>query len=389
MVRFLVGRRIRSRRSAFALALVLMTMALIVVFSSAMVGVWRLNKQLALRDLQIITAAQAARAGVSQVSCNLSQNPFWNAGIVGQPLASAASSFSVVFTGTQGIPQSTNNCTKINIINPMYSSTASVTGYGARTVPSSCVDVISVGMVQGARVSEEAILRVLPSFAYAIACTTVMGTVQLDGNVIDAWNSNNGTYAQTSTASGANILSTNGAGIPFFNVTAPAGGSSADDVEGSGTVAPGDYGIVNAVNGTVTFSAGNYVVGQLLGTGGTLDFDTSAGPIYVYVTQSVNLTDCQVVCSSNIPGQVMLIGTSQCTTVSLGLNDAAPSYTAMAVWAPAAAFTLSSGNTSQLSDFYGAVTAARVDVECSTAFHYDTALQTGPIQVLSRQRLSF
>jgi hypothetical protein len=91
--------------------------------------------------------------------------------------------------------------------------------------------------------------------------------------------SNTATYTLGTVTITGPTPGTSGSYLP----TAPSGTANTTNISpSSGTVAPGTYGTMTQ-SGTVTFTAGTYIFSSVT-VGGTLIFDTSAGPVNFIIT---------------------------------------------------------------------------------------------------------
>ncbi len=168
-------------------------------------------------------------------------------------------------------------------------------------------------------------------------------------------------------ATSESVQSTNTTMTP---VTIPSVGSNAGSVDCSslgsnGLTANETYGAVTCSGkGTLTLSAGTYVMTSLKLSGGST-LNVKSGSIVVYLTSSLDLSGGTVANASMIAGNLVFMGGPSCTSVAVS-GGASSSF---AVYAPAAAVTIS-GN----GDIYGAVVGATVTDSGNGAIHYDTEL---------------
>jgi hypothetical protein len=418
------------RRRGMALVLVLMCAAIIVIFASTMVAVLSVQNRLILRNVGLVAAQQAAAAGVNQALYELALNNAWApTGIYSQDLSTGNASFSLTFnTASSTAPWSRNNA----------AGASAVTGYGGRIVPPGCVHLVALGRWADTHLAQEVLVRLKPSsFDYAIQTDFIEGSsdsLQLGANpsssiTVDSWDSSTGLYPAGQAYSGANLM-TNAEGNGRIELRAstavygdvglgPAGkaatinpgamgaippneylsrsiaasrttlpsitgpGTSVTDASFSGqtaTLAPGEWRNVSLANSTVTFTAGTYRVRDMSDTTpSTLSFDTTAGPIWVYVGGSFNLNNTTLQQVNNArpisPRYVSLICTAN---DPMTLQGGAQAY-----------LTLYAADSvvDYRRDLYGALAAHRVVMTTggSAGLHFDRALQTRSFSYLVRQ----
>lgn len=418
-------------RPGMALALVLLTAAIIVMFSSTMVVVWAVHNRLTLRSVNIVLAQQACQAGLSQAIYELNANPAWApaAAPYTQSLTSASSTFSLTFDpASTAIPYSTNNA----------AGAAAVTGYGGRTVPPGYVHLVALGDFRGTTVAEEAVLRERPSVTFANAIWTdyvegssnsiVMGQASV-GVTVDSFDSSQGVYPAGQANSGANLYtnaiasgrvqlksttrvwgnvtlgpggsaSTINAGTQGTNYTSwtAAGAtttaptivtpatSTTDISNVTTTLAPGAYRNLAMNANVVTLVAGVYRFNNLTDTNtpySTLRFDTTNGPVAVYIvggTVTLDYTHLEQVNSvkSIVPADAQI------------LRPNASAGTLTLLGGPLAYLTISAPGclVDFRGDLYGAIMADRVNFATSgsaASLHYDRALATRHYHCLLRQ----
>lgn len=430
--------------------MVLMAAVLVVIFSSALIGVWRLNKYMIQHDLDIVVAAHAAHAGAARSAFELSQSVDWTAGYTSQSLSSSSGTYSVSFTAGNGlgIPHSTNNTADVNLANPSASTAPSVAGYNGRTVPPNCVDLIAIGSKGTTRVGEELSLWVLPAFEHALAVTPTAGgaprgTIQFQaGGMVDSWNSNQGSYALTRIASGGDLLTNYNANnrIVIRNATvngnitvAPGGGASAIQLQGSGTytgslivpsattgfynvtapsasaaaffsqpqpnpppnvnrnggvfdISPGVYGTFTARNGAIV----NFSPGSYVFT----QFNqagTGAAPTLNFNSQGGPVF-VYITSSANIRGYTIINQSGIPGRVLFIATSAVTSFILRSINPPYMAIWAPAADVSipsGVSDFYGAIVGRSVSLQSATNVHFDQALRTSAVLLINQQRLTY
>ncbi|HTL39172.1 MAG TPA: hypothetical protein VL326_38855 [Kofleriaceae bacterium] len=253
----------------------------------------------------------------------------------------------------------------------------------------------------------------VPGFDFAIFAKD---GIHIQGNAgTDAWNSTNGTYAATkncddadigtnSSSSGAVYIQSNatmvcgdglsGAGSnpslvftgngniggttaaqstnqSLANVTVPplsaASPFSPSSTNSNTTLTPNrSYGTVSCKNGSLTLSAGTYVV-QNLSLTSNCELKLSSGPIAFYFTGTLDMQAGVIANSTGVPANLVFYGGPTATTVSM--QGGASAYYAM--YAPTAACSLQ-GNV----DMYGAIVCDSAEVQGNAHVHYDLALRT-------------
>jgi hypothetical protein len=252
----------------------------------------------------------------------------------------------------------------------------------------------------------------VPGFDFAIFAKN---SIHVQGNAgTDAWNSANGTYAATNTcddadigtnssASGAAYIQSNstmvcgdafsGAGSnpslvitgngniggakaaqstnqSLPNVTVPtltAGSPFSQSTTNANTsLTPNrSYGTISCKNGSLTLSAGTYVV-QSLSLTANCELKLSSGPIAFYFTSTLDMQAGVIANSTGVPANLVFYGGPAASTVSM--QGGVSSY--YAVYAPTASCSLQ-GNV----DMYGAIVCNDVHVQGNAHVHYDLALR--------------
>jgi hypothetical protein len=252
----------------------------------------------------------------------------------------------------------------------------------------------------------------VPGFDFAIFAKD---SIHIQGAAgTDAWNSSNGTYAATKTcddadigtnssASGAAYIQSNstmicgdafsGAGSnpslvitgngniggavaaqstnqALPNVTVPiltAGSPFSQSTTNANTsLAPNrSYGAISCKNGSLTLSAGTYVV-QSLSLTANCELKLSSGPIAFYFTSTLDMQAGVIANATSVPANLVFYGGPAASTVSMQ-GGVASFY---AVYAPTAACSLQ-GNV----DMYGAIVCDDVHVQGNAHVHYDLALR--------------
>jgi hypothetical protein len=252
----------------------------------------------------------------------------------------------------------------------------------------------------------------VPGFDFAIFAKDSLHIQGAAGT--DAWDSANGTYASTqqcadadigtnSSATGAGYIQSkstmicgdalSGAGSnpssvyggngniggtkaaqatnqALPNVTVPsltaASPFNASSVNSNATLAPNrSYGTVSCKNGSLTLSAGTYVV-QSFSLTSNCELNIASGPVEVYFTSTLDMQAGVVANSTGVPANVLFYGGPAASTASM--QGGASAY--YAVYAPAATCTLQ-GNV----DLYGAIVCNDVQVQGNAQVHYDLALR--------------
>lgn len=252
----------------------------------------------------------------------------------------------------------------------------------------------------------------VPGFDYAIFAKN---SIQIQGNAgTDSWNSANGTYATTNTCADAGIgtnASTAGAAQVQSNSTMICGnavsgaGSNPNSVftgngnitgtksaqtanqslpnvtfptlpnaatfnpsfnNTNGTLTPDlTYGIVSCKNGSLTLSAGKYVVQKLTLTA-NCQLKVSSGPIEFYFSDALEAQAGIVVNGTGVPGNLVFYGGPLAQSVQI--QGGVSAY--FAVYAPAGSCQVQ-GNV----DLYGAIVCNDVQEQGNAHVHYDVALK--------------
>ncbi|HUS30863.1 MAG TPA: hypothetical protein VMZ53_20270, partial [Kofleriaceae bacterium] len=130
-------------------------------------------------------------------------------------------------------------------------------------------------------------------------------------------------------------------------------------------VANKSYGVVTCKNGSLTLSAGKYVVQKLI-LQANCQLKMSSGPIEFYFSDTLDAQGGVFVNTTNVPSNLVFYGSSTATQVHL--QGGVSAY--FAVYAPSAQCQLQ-GNV----DMYGAVICDRVHVQGNAHVHYDLALR--------------
>ncbi|HVK88519.1 MAG TPA: hypothetical protein VM513_30585 [Kofleriaceae bacterium] len=251
----------------------------------------------------------------------------------------------------------------------------------------------------------------VPGFDYAIFAKDAL---HIQGNATtDSWSSALGTYASTKTCGDADIGSNSASGGAVYiqgassqvcgDAFSGAGSTPTSVITGNGTItgsksslannlalpavtlpslanasplerafqntnatlAPNlTYGAVSCKNGSLTLSAGKYLVTSMTLTA-NCELQVTSGPIEVYFTGTLDLSAGTVVNATQVPGNLVFYGSSSATTVRLqgGVDSN------VAIYAPSATCELK-GN----ADLYGAIVCDDVEVQGNAHVHYDTSL---------------
>lgn len=253
----------------------------------------------------------------------------------------------------------------------------------------------------------------VPGFDYAIFAKD---GIHIQGNAgTDSWNSANGSYASTNACDNADIgTNSSTAGAVYVQGASSticgdgksgAGSSPGSVFSGNGSItgttsaqttnqslpnvtvptlsnaspfnlsyqnthavlAPDKaYGAVSCKKGSLTLSAGKYVVQSLTLTT-HCEIRVTSGPIEVYFTDFLDAQAGVVVNTTDVPGNLVFYGGPSATSVHL--QGGVDSY--FAVYAPTAQCHLQ-GNV----DMYGAIVCDDAHVQGNAQIHYDVALST-------------
>lgn len=121
-----------------------------------------------------------------------------------------------------------------------------------------------------------------------------------------------------------------------------------------------------AGNKTYTLAEGTYVLSSLSITGNAKVITT--GKVVIYVTGNVDIGGNGIATAGNIPGNLLIYGTSTCTDVKVHGNGNFYG----AIYAPAATIRVDGSPTAQS---FGALTGKSVTLNGNAKFHYDTSLK--------------
>ena len=273
----------------------------------------------------------------------------------------------------------------------------------------------AVSLVATPRIADAACI---PGFDFAVFADD---TIHIQGGAtVDSWNSSAGTYAQTNSCATDGDLGTNSTTASTVDlasasinicgdVSVGAGGTASSVIDQhanatvkgtkgaqstnttltppttpvpalpnaatfnpswtntNATLAPGyTYGNVSCQNGSLTISAGKYVVSSLSLTA-NCKLIVSTGPIEFYFTGFLNVHAGEVQNASGIPGNLIFFGTSGATTASV--QGGASAY--FALYAPTATCTVH-GN----GHIYGAIVCDDAHIQGNANVHYDIALSS-------------
>jgi len=126
----------RTGHRGFILVMSLTIMAALFFFGLAFMNLFRMEKQLAQRQEQMIIADAAARAGLEDALFQLRQNRNWSDGFNSLALPASGAAYSITFDEKNTrIPWSTNN----------FNGEAPVSGWKGRTVPPHCAHLVCTG----------------------------------------------------------------------------------------------------------------------------------------------------------------------------------------------------------------------------------------------------
>ncbi len=252
----------------------------------------------------------------------------------------------------------------------------------------------------------------VPGFDFAIFAKK---SIQIQGNAgTDSWSSDVGTYATTNScadadigtnATGGGAVQAQGASTVICGDGLSGAGSNATSVfTGNGTftgsklaqtknqalpnitvpilpngtpfnpdyqntnavLTPGrTYGDLKCKNGSVTLSAGEYVV-KTISLTANCQLKVTSGPVEVYFTDNLQMQAGVVVNSTNVPGNLVFYGGPAASAVQVQGGVSAN----FAIYAPNASCQVQ-GNV----DMYGSLVCSDVQVQGNAHIHYDLALQ--------------
>jgi hypothetical protein len=382
-----------------ALAVTLLTLAMIAVFLSVAFLSVDMTGRVADRYRDHVVAAEAARAGLATALYELSRDADWDEGFAETRLTHSGATCSVTFEPGAGRRHSTNN----------RSGASQTTGYGGRAVPAGCTHLVSVGRYGKAEAISEALVDIgpIPPLRYAVAA---QGRLTLDGSSTDSWDSSQGSYSATRSTGGGDVRTNaaardrvrlRGSSVVRGDVTVgPGGSSSTVDIArgssvtgsisaaseklslafpiqpagsgsaqtlaaGSHSLAPGTYGDVSLVGATLNLTGGSYVFESLTAVSSTLKLAASESTAYIYVLGRVTTTSLTVSNDTGVPGRLWLTAVESGKSWSLDL--AKDAY--MVIYAPGSTISIEDGA------IYGAVVGETVRLEDS-GVHFDQALRT-------------
>ncbi|HEY4003272.1 MAG TPA: hypothetical protein VGO93_30670 [Candidatus Xenobia bacterium] len=132
-----------KRPRGAALAITLLSLAMMVVFIAMAFDATEVTNRVAQRYLQATTVEAAARAGLAEALACVQDDRTFKVHLSGQLSASQAT-YDVSFTPSKA-PYSTNNLL----------GTATVVGYQGRLVPPGCCHLVSVGAYGGVQGTAE------------------------------------------------------------------------------------------------------------------------------------------------------------------------------------------------------------------------------------------
>ena len=402
-----------GRARGYILIITLLGIGIMFFYAILIVKHYASEKSLAFQGEQKLVAEQAAIAGMEDSIYQLKKSISWSAGFNKVLLPHSKATYSVSFDKTQKtIPYSLNN----------YLFEGSKTGYGGRIVPSNTIHLISEGQCGSSTFHEEALV-----FAQGSQLKVALfgsDSLFLGGTImIDSYNSDLGTYAQTKKTSGGDIGTNASAyrtvtlrnttiygtlrvgpggsetstlyktgtptyqsfqvapfAVPMKAKTFPDMGASKGAVslsnKGTATLAPGTYDSWMAKSSTIVLTPGDYVVNGNI----TLDsgiISVSQGPVNIYVTGNLSFTSgSSFINSTGKTKNLNIYGGSLAQTIDLkGLSGTELGFT---LNVPFGDLVFGGGN-----DFYGTFVAKTLTVSGNSNFHFDAAtlVQQGPEDV--------
>ncbi|MBI2267446.1 MAG: pilus assembly PilX N-terminal domain-containing protein [Armatimonadetes bacterium] len=402
--------RRKSGRQGMAMAVTLVTLAIVSLLGLAMgtIGMQSMNEK--LRDSHNTQAFYAAEAGVLRTIREVDVDNSWSTGYSNQALSLANAQYTVTIY---------NNLT----------GTSDLVVPGVGTIPMREAYVHSEGqagpvLLNGQR-RVKRVLKVylykLPGNLFPYAAFGDQGVTMGGGATTDSFNSSVGNYASTQASvdgdigtngTSVNIISlggttttvngdvavgvggvpatairtTGGASyssssvltspVPMDSVQAPTGTSLGDQsINGTVTLPPGIYGSLTATGGAnVTLTSGTYVFTTLSLSGSAqLNISVSGDPVIIYIlgdgsdaTKDLDLGGGGLMNTSQDSTKCIILGTDGCTRVEVA--GGADAY--YAVYAPKADMTVTGGG-----DVYGSLIGKTITNTGGADIHYDKALE--------------
>ncbi|MCE1246325.1 MAG: hypothetical protein LWY06_06755 [Firmicutes bacterium] len=405
-------------KKGYILILTFLVMAMMFFFGLMLVEFMSSETKLTIKSEHDNIAAEAANAGIDDAIYYLKQNASWASGFNNTALGHSNSTYSMTFDKNQTVlPYSTNNST----------GTATITGYGGRTVPAGSVHLVSIGKFGRSKIIEESMIT--PGGTLFSAAIQANTNITFSGNgLTDSFNSDNGTYQQTSQQSGGNIAtnsntnaivrltgnvdvngtvtvgtggtqaasvsSSGGSSYQGFSTSSPVSlpfltppsgtnqGSVSVSGHGSVTINPGTYtNLSGSGQSVINLTAGDYVfTGNISLSGNSTIVLPATGKVKIYVLGNIDITGNSINNTSEKPTNLVIYGGPNTTSVKISGNG--QGY--FGLYAPAADVKIT-GN----GAIYGGIVGDTIDITGNAAIHYDQALQkitggSGMVTVLSR-----
>ncbi|MCE1248238.1 MAG: hypothetical protein LWY06_16480 [Firmicutes bacterium] len=394
----------RFKQKGYVLILAVIVMMVLIYFSAMYLNFFSAEHRIAMNGEQKLIAIEAANAGIEDALYYISTDKTWSTGLSDVSLPHSGAKYTVTFTKSSTVPYSTNN----------ISGSSTVTGYNGRQVPAGFIHIVSVGTFGRNSDVEEALLSG-GSTSYFTVGTFIRENIAISGShFFDSYDSSKGTYSATATTTGGDVR-TNSAlasSVVFSgyadvrgNIIAGTGGSAASTLVTNGvinykgfstatpteftfpsptvgtskgdfkvsaynvmTLSPGTYDSIDIKGASViTLTEGDYVIKGTLDIGASANIKITPGSkVRIYVLgQSMDFSGSCFTNDSQIPGNFLIFGGPNCTSVSM--SGYGNQY--VGLYAPNAALKISGS-----MDLYGAIVGKTLDLSGYSFFHYDKAL---------------
>lgn len=395
-----------NRSKGSVMIMTLLITAALIFFAALYLNFFLTEKNTAFKAECDIIAKEAANAGIDDAYYNIKKNTSWNTGFSNASLAHSGANYNMSFNQSQtAIPYSTNNA----------NGSATVTGYGGRSVPVGMIHLVSQGKYLRSTRIEQALVSVTSSSSLFQQASLIQTSIAISGNVlIDSFNSANGTYAETVQASGGDLrtnqstagtvtmsgnvnvegaiilppnsvpsstivaspsmyqssqIAPNTVTLPYFT---PPTGPNLGEVRNQAAITPGVYADFHP-QGDITLSAGKYVFSSFDITGqANVLLPTDGSTVYIYVTGDISISgNASVNANTKKPAKLIVYGGPNTSSVQITGGGAQSQGIYAGIYAPASDFKIS-GN----GGIYGGIIGQTLQMSGNGGIHFDQALKT-------------